>query len=395
MKILFWVSDFPKLSETFIRDQIISLIDKGHKIYIFSEGGISNEKDALKGFEKYKLIDNAINYNILKPKFLPQKFLFFLNLVLDKNRKIYFNILKNIIKNKSLNFKSRYFYLAHFIISNDIKNIHTHFGTNAIKNIWIKKTQIPVKHIVTFHGFDIRLGLNHQPDYYKDVFEYTDKVIAISNYNHKSLVDLGAPENKIVFLSNAINTEFFKRTKPYRIHQPIRLLSVGRLVDEKAYGLLIKSIAELKNKKNIDNFILTIIGEGNKGLYLEKLIKQNDLEKFVKLVGRKPSIDVRNYMIESDAYILSSIAEAFPTVLLEAQSCGLPVVATDVGSVKDMVKEAIIVKPNDIKALVEGIEKLFSRKNQWQNMSETGRKNIEEKYSYKNIIHQLEKIYIQ
>ncbi len=390
MNILFWVSDFPKISETFIRDQIIALINKGHKVYIFSEGGISNEISALKNFEDYDLLNKTISYNSLKPKTIKEKIVFFTKILLNKNINIYIKLLKNILLSNDLKFKSRYFYVAKFILDNKIKNIHTHFGTNAKRNIWLKKTQIPVNYIITFHGFDIRLGLINQPDFYKDVFQYADKIIAISKYNYKSLIDLGADKNKIVSLPNAVDTEFFKRKTEYFIHKPIKFITVGRLVSEKAYEILIKAISQIKD---FSNFTLDIIGDGEERSKLQKLINKLNLNKIIKLRGSKTSKEVRDLMIQSDAYILSSIAEAFPTVLLEAQSCGLPIIATDVGSVKDMLIDSIIVEKGSVKKLSKAIESFINNQKEWKKMSDNSRKNVETNYSYNKIINQLEKIY--
>lgn len=395
MKILFWLSDFPKFSETFIRDQIIALIDRGHEILIFSEGGINhNEIYALQGFEDYHLIDKVYSYQSIKPK---NRFLFWIKTILKlftRKGKFVRKLLKYSLIKKDFKFKSNYLFILNFIQTHNIEVIHTHFATNAQKNIWTKIIEFPVKHIITFHGFDIRLGLKHGKAFYKKVFEYTDKVIAISDYNKAILLQLGLDSAKIAAINNGINTDFYQRETPYEIHRPIRMISVARLVEEKGLIYLIKSL-QIAVKQNIipKDFNLKIIGEGPLRNELEQLIAKLNLSKNIQLLGAQNSIQVRNLLITSDLYVLSSIAEALPTVLLEAQSCELPILATDVGAVNKMLPDAVIVKAKDAKTLADGFKKLFDRQNQWKNMGQQGRTFVLKHFDTKQIVKQLDNLY--
>jgi len=395
MVVLFWLSDFPKYSETFIRDQIIALIDKGHKILIFSEGGINlEEMGALEGFEKYNLIDKVYSYQKLKPK---NNLLYWIKtsfkVLLLKNKYIC-NLLKLSFLEKKFKFKSHQLFLLDFIQKNKIEIIHTHFATNAQKNIWTKIIHLPIKHIITFHGFDIRLGLKHGKSFYKKIFDYTDKVIAISSYNKETLLQLGLNSDKIVEINNGINTSFYKRETTYEIHRSIQMISVARLVEEKGLEYLIKSL-HLAVKQHIisNNFNLNIIGDGPLKTELTQLITQLNLSKNIQLLGAQNSVQVRKLLISSDIYVLSSIAEALPTVLLEAQSCSLPILATDVGDVKNMLANAVIVAPKSEQTLLDGFKEIFNKQNQWKNMGEQGRKFVLKHFDTRSIVNELDKLY--
>jgi len=399
MNILFWVSDFPRLSETFIRDQIVGLIKRGHQIFIYSEGNIIDKIDeqALNGFEDYHLLDRIIYLSTIKPKNIFRKLFFFMKIIFllpSNNGKYYRRLLNNNWIKKSLPFKSRYFFFINFIINHNIEAIHTHFGTNANNNIWIKQLGLPIRHIVTFHGFDIRLGLNDKSKMYKTLFENTDIVIAISKYNKDSLLKMGLHPDKIIEIPNGIDVDFFKRKDEFTSHQTIKMVSVARLVEEKGLVFLFKALNKLKRENSINqHFILKIIGNGPLKNDLLDLIDNLQLKENVFLLGGQDSTAVRDLLISSDLYILSSISEALPTVLLEAQSCELPILATDVGSVKDMLADAVIVKPKSENQLFEGLKELLEIRDRWVKMGQKGRNFVLKNFDNEKTIIKIEKLY--
>ena len=127
-------------------------------------------------------------------------------------------------------------------------------------------------------------------------------------------------------------------------------------------------------------FEYTIVGDGVLKPKLKEFIKANKLDENVNLVGSKNSRDVRDFLIKSDVFVLSSIAEAYPTVLLEAQSCSLPIIATNVGSVKDMLPQSIVVEPSSVSGLVNGFVEYLENRKYWIDIAEELRKNVYEKH---------------
>ena len=158
--------------------------------------------------------------------------------------------------------------------------------------------------------------------------------------------------DKIIVNSNEFNKEFFKffNIKPTTIYNPIenlsflkrkankkvsfhffdkskdvlKIVSIGRLVDQKDQMTILKAINEIKKKKKMK---LCLIGKGIMKNKLEKFIKLNQLSKIVKLVGYKKNI--YPFLKKSDLFILSSIYEGLPNTLIEALTFGLKILSSD------------------------------------------------------------------
>ena len=106
------------------------------------------------------------------------------------------------------------------------------------------------------------------------------------------------------------------------------VLAVGRLNAVKRFDLLISHFAQLH--KEFSQWQLRIVGDGEEREQLEALIKSLKAEDYIVLTGRKDSKGVEEEMLNASVFAMTSSSEGFPFVLLEAQSCALPVVAYDV-----------------------------------------------------------------
>lgn len=106
------------------------------------------------------------------------------------------------------------------------------------------------------------------------------------------------------------------------------VLAVGRLDPVKGFDRLIRCFAEVRRQR--PDWTLRIVGDGAEGEHLRSLIRELGLEAAVTLTGRLDPGEVEAEMKRASLYAMSSNSEGFPFVLLEAQSCGLPVVAYDV-----------------------------------------------------------------
>ena len=106
------------------------------------------------------------------------------------------------------------------------------------------------------------------------------------------------------------------------------VLAVGRLHEVKRFDLLIRLFAALH--RQFPDWKLRIVGDGDEREKLENTIRELNAEDYVNLTGRKDAAGVEEEMLRASVFAMSSRSEGFPFVLLEAQSCGLPVVAFDV-----------------------------------------------------------------
>ena len=130
---------------------------------------------------------------------------------------------------------------------------------------------------------------------------------------------------EVVYIPNFLE-HFPENTDKYPREKTV--LAVGRLNEVKRFELLIRLFAALH--RQFPDWRLRIVGEGEERGRLEAAIKELHAEDYVNLTGRKDADGVEDEMLRASLYAMTSRSEGFPFVLLEAQSCGLPVVAFDV-----------------------------------------------------------------
>jgi len=392
MKVLIWLNQFPTFSETFIRDQIINLKKETIEVVTFCNYKNDNELSALDNYSEYNLLDDRYCLEDIVPKNKFKRFYLALKILINKLFTNDFLVLLRTLNGLKFGadaYKLILFYTANFIIDHKITTIHAHFGPNGTKASFIKQIGLPIKLYTTFHGYDIRLGDKNGGKIYNTLFKYSDGVFSISPYNKQKLIDFGLPVSKIIDLPNGIDTTFFNRDKLISLNGPIKLISVARLAEEKGILIFLKALKAYVTEVNTSEIIYSVIGEGPLRTVIEQYIIEQNMQKYVFLLGKKNTHDVKAHFIESDVYVLPSLAEALPTVLLEAQSCSMPILATNVGSVADMTTDSVIVEPNSVEALKNGLKQLVNNRNSWNVIGQQHRKNIIENYNIKHITAKL------
>ncbi|MEK7586907.1 MAG: glycosyltransferase [Patescibacteria group bacterium] len=206
-------------------------------------------------------------------------------------------------------------------------------------------------------------------------------------------------KNKITLIHNGINApNFLTRDEARR-----KLMEVGNLPESIKNNFWVGMIGELhKNKgyeyaikaiKNL-NANLLIIGEGEERESLQKIIQENNLQDKVFLLGF--IANAADYLPAFDTYLLSSIKEGLPYVLMEAGHAGLPVVASKVGAISDIIedeKTGFIVKPKDIDSLTEKISLLIANQNIGKNLGENLKQKISQEFSLEQMVEETKRIY--
>ena len=173
------------------------------------------------------------------------------------------------------------------------------------------------------HAFDPKLVRSFQKDYGGvDVFALlTPGLRDEVRYMLRGHND----HTEVVYIPNFLE-HFPENTDKYPREKTV--LAVGRLHEVKRFELLIRQFAALH--RQFPDWKLRIVGEGEERGRLEAAIKELHAENYVNLTGRKDADGVEDEMLRASLYAMTSRSEGFPFVLLEAQSCGLPVVAFDV-----------------------------------------------------------------
>ena len=237
--------------------------------------------------------------------------------------------------------------------------IHLHSFMHGNMAIWLKN-EFKIPYVVTEHSSGFAREI-----YNKSELKYAENIFLNSSYNLSvsgEFANLLKKKFNILFdyVPNSIDTSFFTLKNSLQSTKKFNFVNIAFLNENKNQKLLIKAF-DKAFKENLD-VNLTIIGDGPEYLSLSNLIKNLKLENQVKLYGRANRDEIRNLLHDSDAFVLSSKYETFGVVLIEAMSCGLPVVSTKCGGPESIVTSeelGVLVQNDDIDALMNGMMKIY------------------------------------
>lgn len=191
------------------------------------------------------------------------------------------------------------------------------------------------------------------------------KIIAISNSIKEDLINIKLPDDKIEVIYNIssnLNTKVEIKNKNENLHNVFNILSLGRLHKEKGFDILIDAIDILVNKENLQNIFVTIAGSGVEESSLSRRIAKLNLSKKITI---KPWIENKNLGAEykrSDIVVVPSIfKEPLGRVAIESITYRTPVVASNIGGLKEIVHDGIngfLFKSGDSHELADKIKRL-------------------------------------
>jgi glycosyltransferase involved in cell wall biosynthesis len=200
------------------------------------------------------------------------------------------------------------------------------------------------------------------------------------------------PETKIDEIPYGVNPHYFKSISN-KMHDPIRLLFVGRFAKQKNVPLLLNAFKLIIEKKQW-NIELNIVGDGEEKNKIIAQIKEDKLEEKVVLHGALRGEKLYEIYSNSDIFILSSVFESFGIVLIEAMASGLPIIASDILAVRDVIeggKTGLLAKttPRDF---AEAIEKLLNNSPLREELGKNALEKANE-YTWARTVQKFENVY--
>jgi colanic acid/amylovoran biosynthesis glycosyltransferase len=364
--IAFVVWLFPKLSETFILNQIIELKKLGYKILILAvkdprkklaKEDLEYEKIIHEGVKKYRLL-NLVKYGS------PKELAIFIKKKIKKIDIVYFQ-----------------------------------FPDLAAEILRYGEIQCPT--IAVFH--DIPKPLNKKDFYnlqkkYRIVFEKATLILAISEFTKNELVRLGCKRHKIFVHHMGVDTNIFKPSNKKIPLIPFKFVMIGRFVEKKGFIYGIKAFHKVL--KNYYKYLprLLIIGDGILREILHKEVRHLKIENNVEFLGKISQKRVVKILQTSHSLICPSITtgegkrEGLPIVIMEAAACGLPIIATNHAAIPEILKNGrgILVKEKSVQELAKAMGKIIQNyKNLRKKFGERGREIILKEYNIKKLIKRL------
>lgn len=299
---------------------------------------------------------------------------------------------------------------------------------NLVSDLTLTKKDVKIPRIVTIHHLfrttlkilspsitELLLNFNGELSFRqwveskildsdKIVTTRAHKIIAVSNFTKKSLIDTyKIPEQKISVVYNGVNVKDFeypynKALDEYRIkfgqekNKPL-LLFVGRLELRKGLPFLLKAIKILLKSLNLQ---LVVVGEGKKEPF-KKIADTLGISKHVTFIGSVDFKTLRMLYNVCDIFVLPSLLEGFGLTVLEAMAAGKPIVASNTGGIPEIVKNnvnGILVDPRNHSQLAKALSEYLENP---ELAEEVGRRNKEvtKNFSWTQTAKLTEKVYLE
>ncbi len=365
-KVLFFIPTFPVLTETFIEKEVLKLVERGNiDIEVLSMDGDRDKlNENLKDIVYYKRL-NFLNI-IPVPIFIFKnfkKFLYVFKKLKNKNTSV-ITLLYKIIKSCGY---------ALIIKKHEPDLILAHFLSEPSTIGLISSIMLNIPFVISAHARDVTVSA----EYVREKIEHS-KFILVCNKNARDKIislNYNVENEKVILQYHGVEVKKLQEVKAKeREDKNIPLIvSIGRLVEKKGHEYLIEASSILK-KRGI-NHLIYIIGPGPLYDNLNKKIESLDISSSVEILGEGkglPFSDAISILKSADLCVFSGIKteegdeDGIPNVIVEAAAMNIPIVASDAGSVSELVTNedtGILVRSRDAYMLADAIERqIFNRK---------------------------------
>jgi len=429
LRIAMFVGSFPVVSETFIVRQIAGLLDLGHGVDIYSDcrgdagAPVQPEVTQYRLLERTTFMDmpletapwempvwpitgrtwppgsaTSVNNARRLIRAVPQ----FFRCLLCSPRLAFRAMDSREYRYQATSLSALYRLAALCRVSKRYDVLHAHFGPVG-NSFRFARELLEAPLTVSFHGHDFStLPRKEGAGMYRELFEVADAVTVNSEFTRHQVEKLGCLSVKLHKIPVGLDSrEFPFRERIRKADEPVRILTVGRLVKIKGHEFAIRAIARIRERH--PNVRYDIVGEGPLRKELEELVSQFGLQQIVALHGACDSAAVRRLMDEAHLFVLASVSvegdqEGQGLVLQEAQACGLPVIATNHGALPEGLladKSGSLVPERDVDALSERLNYLIEHSEKWAMMGRAGRQFVEARYGIIELNRQLVELYQQ
>jgi L-malate glycosyltransferase len=226
-------------------------------------------------------------------------------------------------------------------------------------------------------------------------FKYTwgiEGVITISESIRNRLISGGVPAARITTIYEGIDLSIYPALeRSSQTPLPVVIGVVSHLSHEKGIDRLVEAAALIANAREKLRFV--IVGQGACLRDLEDLVRAKGLEPIIQFTGFRS--DIPQLMKTFDIFALPSLSEGLSSAILEAMACSLPVVASNVGGIPELVRHAVnglLVAPGNPAALAEAIQKLANNPEERLRIGQVNRRQVEEHYTMEQKIENTEKL---
>jgi glycosyltransferase involved in cell wall biosynthesis len=385
-KIAYVVSSWPRLSETFILNEVIAVERSGVSLHIFSTKDPNGEPVHARVAQVRAPVTSLSLRGHWKSALQA-------NLGLLRRRPLrYCRVLLQAMSYRRWGILRRFFqagYLAHELLREPVAHLHAHFAHAPALVAMFAHRLIDIPYTFTAHANDIYVRT--PPKLLRAAAQWARAVITCTEYNRRYLsTQIGpASHGKLHCIYHGLDLSQFKFAWPRAAEPgPPMILSVARLVEKKGVSDLIVAADILRRRGRC--FQVEIVGNGPQHSVLENQVKQLGLEDYVKLVGAQTHDKVCRAYQRASIFALPCMVAAngdrdgIPNVLLEAMGSGVPVVSTPVSGIPELIeseREGLLVPPSNPAKLADALDRLLTCPDLRERLALGARAKIEAHFS--------------
>lgn len=355
--LAYLVSRYPAISHTFILREIAHLRTLGHQIHTASINAPDRSLDVMDATERaeaertYGVKQHGTSGALAALGYWALRAPSALLKTLSASRR--FGWLKGLA------YTVEAAMVARWMQRQSLAHLHVHFG-NAGASVGVLVKQLNNCHLsYTIHG----------PDEFDDVpgqqlafkMQAADVIVCISQFARSQLMRISAPADwpKFRVCRLGVDASVFQAKPRTLVAAVPQLVSIGRLTPAKGQVLLIQACAQLRERGV--PFHLTMVGDGPDRGRVESEIAKLRLQEHVTLTGSLTQAGVREALARADAFVLPSLAEGIPVVLMEAMASYVPCISTPVNGIPELIEHGhtgLLATPGDVDSLVTQLKLL-------------------------------------
>lgn len=383
MRVALVVPTFPQVSETFIANKALGLVDSGVDVQVVC--GDSPQENWTAFGTDHRVHELAARVHVVpgatwNPPAIWSNARHVARLAIARRA-----VLGRYVGDTSepLSRRARDLVLDAGLIALEPDIVHFEFGSLAPHRMAVRD-RLGSAVTVSFRGYDLNyVGLD-QPDFYRSVWEHADGIHTLGEDLWRRAVRRGAPpEVPHMIIRPAIDTSGIERTpvRPGRLggaDLELRVLSIGRLHWKKGYDDALEAVAQLRDRALSVRY--RIIGDGDLLAAVAFWRHQLGLDDVVELLRAVPPMDVARQLRWADVVLHAATSEGFCNAVVEAQAHGVPVVCTDADGLPENVEHGVtgmVVPRRNPDALFGAIARLAADSDLRARMSVAGPERVE------------------
>jgi colanic acid/amylovoran biosynthesis glycosyltransferase len=390
LKVAYIMSRFPKITETFILYEMLVLEQQGGQVEVYP---LLRERTTLMHPEAQAFVTRAHFQPFLSWRILRAHVHF-----LRRAPKLYWQTLGTLLRANlgswrfftgALGIFPKSVYFAYLMLADGIAHLHVHFASHPAAAGFIIHRLSNIPYSFTAHGSDLH---RDQHMLYEKVATAAF-VVAISQYNKELIVSVCGEEfrDKIKVIHCGVDTTVFQ-PRAWNItttaaHPALTIVCIGTLHEVKGQTYLLAACQRL-HELGI-NFTCHLVGDGPDRAALTCQAAQLGLAERVQFHGQRTRDEIITLLQESDILVAPSVPsrdgrrEGIPVVLMEAMASGVPVVASRISGIPELVEDGIsglLTPPGDVDALSEALQRLAHDRTLRQRLGQAGRAQVVQEF---------------